>query len=173
MPHYKCRCLFIPPHVLDKMAKKGMGNARITIQQSQRSRAIRSAKKIPMAIFTETKVVGEGSRRVYDCNHTWMQRVDDPVRSEGEGATGDQAADTVFDFIGKVREYFKSLGRNSYDNLGEDIISNVHFGVDYNNAFWDGDELTFGDGDGKIFISFANSLDVVAHEFAHGVTQFT
>ena len=39
------------------------------------------------------------------------------------------------------------------------------------NAFWDGDEMTFGDG--TIFTSFARSLDVTAHELAHGVTQFT
>ena len=45
--------------------------------------------------------------------------------------------------------------------------------MDYNKAFWDGDELTFGDGDGTIFVNFTKSLDVVAHEFAHGVTQFT
>jgi Zn-dependent metalloprotease len=54
-----------------------------------------------------------------------------------------------------------------------DLILNVHFGEDYMNAFWDGDEMTFGDGDGEIFISFTRSLDVVAHELAHGVTQFT
>jgi Zn-dependent metalloprotease len=155
------------------MAKTGKGNARVTIQQSQRSRAIRNAKRISMAVFTDTGAAGEGVRKVYDCQHGWVQRVGDPVRSEGDRAKGDQAVDNVFDFIGKVREYFKTLGRSSYDNLGSDIISNVHFGADYNNAFWDGDELTFGDGDGTIFVSFANSLEVVAHEFSHGVTQFT
>jgi Zn-dependent metalloprotease len=40
------------------------------------------------------------------------------------------------------------------------------------NAFWDGDEMTFGDGDGRVFVGFARSLDVVAHELGHGVTQF-
>jgi Zn-dependent metalloprotease len=54
-----------------------------------------------------------------------------------------------------------------------DVILNVHFSQNYNNAFWDGDEMTIGDGDGQIFVSFAKSLDVVAHELAHGVTQFT
>jgi Zn-dependent metalloprotease len=53
-----------------------------------------------------------------------------------------------------------------------DVISNVHYGVDYNNAFWDGDEMTYGDGDGKEFTNFATAIDVVAHELAHGVTQF-
>jgi Zn-dependent metalloprotease len=41
------------------------------------------------------------------------------------------------------------------------------------NAFWDGTEMVFGDGDGNIFIDFDRSLDVVAHELTHGVTQYT
>ena len=52
------------------------------------------------------------------------------------------------------------------------LILNVHYGVKYMNAFWDGDEMTFGDGDGKIFVDFTKSLDVVAHELTHGVTQW-
>ena len=62
---------------------------------------------------------------------------------------------------------------DSIDNLGLDLILNVHFSANYNNAFWDGDEMTFGDGDGVIFSGFPRSLDVVAHGLAHGVTQFT
>jgi Zn-dependent metalloprotease len=50
---------------------------------------------------------------------------------------------------------------------------NVHYGVRYMNAFWDGEEMVFGDGDGQIFVGFARSLDVTAHELGHGVTQFT
>ena len=65
------------------------------------------------------------------------------------------------------------LGRESIDNAGLDLIANVHFRKEYMNAFWDGDEMTFGDGDGAIFTSLAQSFDVVAHELAHGVTQFT
>jgi Zn-dependent metalloprotease len=51
-----------------------------------------------------------------------------------------------------------------------DLILNVYFGEGYRNAFWDGDEMTFGDGDGSICINFKKSLDVVAHGLAHGVT---
>ena len=72
-----------------------------------------------------------------------------------------------------VRNYFERLERNSIDNRGMDLVLNVHFGKDYMNAFWDGDEMTFGDGDGDIFVNFTESLDVVAHELAHGVTQHT
>jgi Zn-dependent metalloprotease len=49
----------------------------------------------------------------------------------------------------------------------------VHFGKAYANAFWDGDEMTFGDGDGQLFINLANALDVTAHELTHGVVQYT
>jgi len=111
-------------------------------------------------------------RMVYDCEKTWIQRKE-LVREEGGLATGDVAVDNVYDFVGVVREYFEKLGRNSIDDQGMDFILNVHFGRDYMNAFWDGDEMTFGDGDGSIFINFTKSLDVVAHELAHGVTQHT
>ena len=49
----------------------------------------------------------------------------------------------------------------------------VHRGVAYNNAFWDGSEMVFGDGDGVLFTDFTKSLDVIAHELTHGVTEFT
>ena len=65
------------------------------------------------------------------------------------------------------------LNRDSIDQRRLDLVLNVHYGTAYNNAFWDGDEMTFGDGDGVIFSGFSRSLDVVAHELAHGVTQFS
>ena len=178
MSVHKCHCHFIPPHVLDKLARNARGdirrNTQLTIHQSKLSRTSRSRKQISTdrlasAIATE----GEGPRQVYDCQHQWVQRVS-LVRSEGGPATSDEAVNNAYDFSGKVRDFFNHLlERNSYDNMGSDLILNVHFGAAYNNAFWDGDELTFGDGDGVIFVNFAKSLDVVAHEFSHGVTQFT
>lgn len=172
MVFHKCHCLFIPPHVLDQLARTGRGNARLTIQQSNVSRTKRSVKDIPMAAFAGIATPGEGPRKVYDCQHQWVKRVD-LARAEGDAATADDALNNAYDYAGNVRDFFRMLDRNSYDNSGSDIILNVHYGANYNNAFWDGDELTFGDGDGTIFVNFANSLDVVAHEFAHGVTQFT
>ena len=45
----------------------------------------------------------------------------------------------------------------------------VHYGRDYDNAFWDGEQMVFGDG--KIFDRFTKSLDVIGHELTHGVTE--
>lgn len=179
-----CGCTFIPPHVLNNLARTGVTEvAQLSIQQSELSRDRRVSQIIAVPKFAAslgiksaiTAIPGEGAavRQVYDCQNTWEQRVK-LVRGEGDGVTGDEDTNIVYDYAGKVRSYFKEvLNRDSIDNLGMDLILNVHFGTDYMNAFWDGDEMTFGDGDGQIFVSFAKSLDVVAHELAHGVTQFT
>jgi Zn-dependent metalloprotease len=127
-----------------------------------------------MARLAGIAPTGNANRIVYNCQNRWEQRVEPPARSEGAPITGDDDVDKVYNYAGTVRDYFKNfLNRNSIDNLGLDLILNVHFGTQYMNAFWDGDEMTFGDGDGQIFTSFARSLDVVAHELSHGVTQYT
>jgi Zn-dependent metalloprotease len=173
MTHHQCNCTFVPPQVLENLARAGVDNVRLSIQQSKISRRKRADKHIDMKAFMGAKTRARVKRKVYDCQNKWEQRVK-LVRGEGKPASGDKDADRVYTFAGKVRDYFsKVLKRNSIDNKGMDLILNVHFGQDYMNAFWDGDEMTFGDGDGEIFISFTRSLEVVAHELAHGVTQFS
>src|ERR1035437_2285910 len=54
-----------------------------------------------------------------------------------------------------------------------DLIGNVHVGVKYDNAFWDGAQINIGDGDRKFFTSFGKFLDVIAHELGHGVVEHT
>ena len=51
------------------------------------------------------------------------------------------------------------------------LDSTVHYGIDYDNAFWNGQQMVFGDGDGRIFRRFTRALDVIAHELSHGVIQ--
>ena len=183
MALHRCTCTYVPPHVVDCMARRGdpatRGRARIASQQAKISRAKRAKQVVQMpsfmasAIQVETAPPGAGRRMVYDCRHRFEQRVQ-LVRSEGDPSADDVDVNTVYDYAGIVRDYFMNdLNRNSINNLGLELILNVHFGQNYMNAFWDGDEMTFGDGDGSIFTSFARSLDVTAHELAHGVTQFT
>ena len=49
----------------------------------------------------------------------------------------------------------------------------MHYDRGYANAFWDGAQMVFGDGDGEIFGNFTGSIDVTGHELTHGVTQYT
>jgi Zn-dependent metalloprotease len=177
MCYHKCFCHFIPPHILEKLARSGAAQtragAKIGMQQSKLSRVKRATKAIDMKVFTGAAAAGEGARQIWDSQHTWDQRLVQ-VCDESGPSTSDPAVENTFKFIGLTRKFWRELlDRNSYDNLGSDLIANVHFGTDYMNAFWDGDEITLGDGDGTTFVSFADSLDVMAHEMGHGVTQFT
>ena len=51
------------------------------------------------------------------------------------------------------------------------LNATVHYGESYNNAFWDGTRMVFGDGDGELFNRFTVALDIIGHELAHGVTE--
>jgi Zn-dependent metalloprotease len=177
MKFHTCTCYYVPDTVLEQLAKSAddaiRGGARVSLHQSQISRDLRSDKTIGMEAFTAAVAGAGGARQVFDCETKWQQRVK-LVRSEGDPATGDDSVNHAYDYGGVVRDFYRSvLNRNSIDNQGMDLVLNVHYGKKYMNAFWDGDEMTFGDGDGNIFTDFTKSLDVVAHELTHGVTQHT
>lgn len=94
------------------------------------------------------------------------------VRAEGQGPTGDPAVDEAYDGLGGTFDFFAEVfGRNSIDDEGMPLDATVHFGRDYNNAFWNSVQMVFGDGDGQIFNRFTIALDVIGHELSHGVTE--
>ena len=174
-------CAFIPPHVQKEVAKSTDGVAADKAQadlsaeaRKQRASAIEAASEMPDAVLEAAPAAtGTCRREVYDSENTTQKRKT-LVRAEGDPVTADDDVTAAYDHSGTVRTFFKDvLNRDSIDNRCMDLILNVHYGTNFNNAFWDGDEMTFGDGDGVIFSGFARSLDVVAHELAHGVTQFT
>ncbi len=166
----KHQCHIIPPHILEALAKRGSTSCKITLNDTHRILQKRNA--VLNNLLVRELQEGVGDRFVYDCQNRTQQRVE-LVRKEDGVATEDESVDKAYETSGFVRDYFKdTFGLNSIDANGLDIISNVHYGTNYNNAFWDGDEMTYGDGDGKEFKDFASAIDVVAHELAHGITQF-
>ncbi|MBH0357667.1 M4 family metallopeptidase [Bacillus toyonensis] len=77
-------------------------------------------------------------------------------------------------YTGKVYDYFKNVhGRNSFDGYGATIRSTVNAGYNESNAYWNGSQMVYGDGDSYRFRPFSAALDVVAHELTHAVTQYT
>lgn len=89
------------------------------------------------------------------------------MRQETDAATSDADVEAAYQFAGDAYRYFMSLfGRDSYDGNGGPAIMTVHYGVGYKNAYWDGDQLVFGD-------YFAQADDVVAHEWTHALTEHT
>lgn len=95
------------------------------------------------------------------------------ARVEGGRGSRDVAVNEAYEYAGRTYDYFRRVhGRRSLDDRGMRLESTVHFGAAFNNAHWNGRQMIYGDGDGKYFRRFTSSLDVVAHELAHGVTQY-
>ncbi len=91
------------------------------------------------------------------------------VRSEGQDPTGDLDADAAYQYAGDTYDYFRTrFGRDGIDGMGQPLVLSVHYGVDYQNAFWDTslEQIAFGD-------LAARADDVVGHEITHGLTQHT
>ncbi len=88
------------------------------------------------------------------CNEVSAQRAHD-------------GASSVYDF------YQVRFGRNSINDADMTVVSGVHVGVNYNNAFWYNDRMWYGDGDGAQFHDLTLSHDVIGHELTHGVTEYT
>ncbi|PFA68448.1 bacillolysin [Bacillus sp. AFS015802] len=89
-------------------------------------------------------------------------------------ASYDAAAVDAHYYAGTTYDYYKNThNRNSYDGNGAALKSTVHYGRNYNNAFWNGQQMVYGDGDGSTFISLSGGLDVIAHELTHAVTDTT
>jgi Zn-dependent metalloprotease len=94
------------------------------------------------------------------------------VRSEDDPPTGDESVDEAFDGLGSTFDFFwDAFKHNGIDDAGGQLLATVHYGRDYDNAFWNGERMVFGDGDGDIFTGFTGSITVIAHELAHGVTE--
>ncbi|MBP1303142.1 M4 family metallopeptidase [Curtobacterium sp. 1310] len=96
------------------------------------------------------------------------------VRREGDPDSGDAAVDEAYAGLGATHAFWLDVfGRVSIDGAGLPLDATVHYGQDYDNAYWDGRRMVFGDGDDEVFRRFTVALDVIGHELAHGVTQYT
>ena len=114
--------------------------------------------------------VAAKQRTVYDAHHT-ETLPGASVRTEGAPPFADAEVNEAYDGLGATFDFFAAVyDRNSIDDEGLHLDATVHFGRRYDNAFWNGQQMVFGDGDGDLFNRFTVSLDVIAHELTHGVT---
>jgi Zn-dependent metalloprotease len=118
---------------------------------------------------------GEKRRTIYDARNLETSPPSGTlVRGEGDAPTADASVNEAYDGLGVTYDFLKTVfDRNSLDGEGLRLDAVVHYGADFNNAFWNGQRMVFGDGDGDLFTSFTRSLDVIAHELAHGLTEYT
>src|SRR3990167_4225909 len=93
------------------------------------------------------------------------------VRSEGDPPSGDAALDEAHAGAGDTWTlYHRFFQRDSIDDAGLVLVSTVHYGQKFDNAFWDGEQMVYGDGD--LFARFTADPTVIGHELTHGVTQY-
>src|SRR5262249_29734020 len=115
---------------------------------------------------------GDGRRTIFDCQNRTSFPSAVLARSEQGPVSTDESVNRAFDGLGSTRGFYKEvLERESIDGRGMRLEAYVHYGTAYNNAFWDGQVMVFGDGDGEVFADFTRSIDVIGHELTHGVTE--
>jgi Zn-dependent metalloprotease len=171
------RCTIVPPHVLEHIADRhGDEQVRELVQRTltldHEQRLTRDAAQLIAQPPPATTPVA-ANRTLHDAAHQ-ESLPGKTVRSEGGSATGDQQVDEVYDWLGVTFDFYNvAYGRNSIDGGGLPLVATVHYSTDYDNAFWEGSQMVYGDGDQQIFKTFTGPLDVTGHELTHGVTQYS
>ncbi|MGQ1785506.1 MULTISPECIES: M4 family metallopeptidase [unclassified Saccharicrinis] len=170
----------VPPYVLERILDKGSEKqkekAKNTIAFAGQMRGQRQS--FADISLTPQATQGDKNRLVYDAqNLNTLPGV--LARSEGDAATGDAQVDEAYDGAGATYDlYDQVFGRNSIDNNGMDLISTVRYISGYDNAFWNGTQMVYGEGDedlpeeDRIFNRFTIAIDIIGHELTHGVTQY-
>jgi Zn-dependent metalloprotease len=167
-------CTIIPSHMLRNIAEQGNEEQK---DKAFRAMTISSRIRGRRDVLNNIAVIGAtptGTKRrtVYDA----QQQISLPGvlrRGEGSPASSDTTVNEAYNGAGKTYDFFKAIfNRNSIDDRGMRLDSTVHFDFQYNNAFWNGQQMVYGDGDGQIFNRFTKSLDVIGHELTHGITQY-
>jgi Zn-dependent metalloprotease len=163
-------CSIVPPHILRKLADSPHYRER-ALRTLSLTEQLRGAREVAGLVSTPSGP-GAKHRTIYDAGHGTMLP-GTAVRSENSPPhPTDRAINEAFDYSGDTYDFYDLVfGRRSVDDRGAALKSSVHFDIEYDNAFWNGRQMVYGDGDGRLFNRFTIALDVVAHELTHGVTE--
>ncbi len=163
----------LPPYLLKELAKRNPNNPVFNQTLKLTEKLFKQAPdESTINLVRAGAPVGKAIRIIYSANNT-QDLPGTKVRSENDKPVGDAVVNDAFTFHGNTRDFYKAVfKRNSIDNEGMNLIGSVHYSEKYDNAFWDGSQMIYGDGDGDVFATFV-LIDVIGHEMSHGVTQFT
>jgi hypothetical protein len=167
---------FIPPYLLTRIASDDdAARAAPAVRTMALDEVHRARRQATGATPTDPPPgAAPNPRRTIYSAHNDTDLPGDEVRAEGAPSTGDPATDEAYDGLGQTWSlYYDVYGRDSIDGAGLPLLASVHYGDRYDNAFWDGEQMVFGDGDGVTFNRFTIAVDVMGHELTHGVTQLT
>jgi Zn-dependent metalloprotease len=181
-------CHIAPPDLLARLAEHGTPAQRAAALRALPASASIRARRALVGELLRNPATREAmlatlarpsqeKRSVYDAHHKGQADLPGTlVRSEDDPAVADVAVNQAFDGAGATYDFYRGVfDRNSIDGAGMEIVSSVHYGVSFDNAFWNGSQMVYGDGSGRIFQvgALTRAIDVIGHELTHGVTQFT
>lgn len=180
MPRHSLACI-IPPHMLKEIIHNGTDAQRNfamrTMETTAQFRGQRQAMRDFASVLSFALATGK-ERIVYDAQQS-SNLPGVPVRREGDPASTDPAVNEAYDGSGLTYDLFSEIyGRNSIDGKGLRLDSTVHYMKGYDNAFWNGRQMVYGDGDEdqpaaqRLFNRFTIAIDIIAHELTHGVTEY-
>jgi Zn-dependent metalloprotease len=169
-----CFCAIVPPHMLEQMAQAQDPRVRAaalgTLAESNR-------------LAGQRDILGNIQHMEFDSGHMqrltynaagWTQLPGRLVWQEGQQLThvadldeATEGARATYEFLAQA---FQRAGINGANIR---MVSTIRYGNRYNNAFWNGQQMVYGAGDGYVFNRFTISPDVIGHELAHGITQFS
>jgi Zn-dependent metalloprotease len=171
-------CQAVPPHILRRIAANGSGEQRewalSTLAQdaSVRVQRVYAALATTPRLAHAARLTDEGAQRsIYDGQNS-ESLPGALLRAEDQPASADVSVNEAYDGLGATYDFYHAVyARNSIDDESLPLRATVHYGDHYDNAFWNGTQMVFGDGDGELFNRFTVSLDVIGHELTHGVTE--
>jgi Zn-dependent metalloprotease len=168
------RHCIVPPYLLRHLLESNDLRVREAALNSLISSATLRGRRESVPAVAGPSAPTHGRRTIFDCRHRTNLARAVLVRTELGDPSADTSVNNAFDGLGATRDFYERiLRRDSIDGRGMRLDGYVHRGRNFNNAFWDGQQMVFGDGDGILFADFTGSLDVIAHELTHGVTEFT
>jgi Zn-dependent metalloprotease len=180
-------CCIAPPDLLAAVAERGDAeDRRAALRTLEATATLRAQRVAATRRLRQPGADGEalgvasragGRRTVYDVAHGGEKDLPGrKVRGEGDRAVPDTAVNEAYDGAGLTYRFYKDVyDRDSIDGRGMELVSSVHYGTDFDNAFWNGSQMVYGDGSGRIFArgGLTKDVDVIAHELTHGVTQMS
>jgi Zn-dependent metalloprotease len=175
IPHSVCGV--IPPHILTRMAEQTeeevREDARSTLERMRELARQRVHRNIIEGDVSAARATLKKRRNVYDAGHK-TKLPGKLIMSEHKPRSSDVEVGEAYDGAGAAFDFYAQVfGRNSIDDHGMRLDASVHYATRFDNAMWNGQQMVYGDGDGRLFKRFTASLDVIGHELTHGVTQYT
>lgn len=173
-----CHQGIIPPYMEPINGLRGTGGQ---LNESLRLSNNFRATRIKNSLFErKTALSGKDFMRGISKNITVYCAQDEQklpgvlVLSSTINRCGNSLVKHAFQNAGLAYDFFRSVfHRNSIDGLEMEIRSTVHYGNQFSNAFWNGEQMIYGDGDQETYAPFVRDISVVGHELGHGVIQFT